>query len=919
MITDEDKILQILRADVDKVIYRMTKKHANNPSLNIIDLLIIQSKIKDTQFLGDKFWNNDEYRKVNNHSSSCNSMMNCLNLLNKHYKIAPYATCNVLNTYIRITKTIYNEIMSAVKQPGNNEIISVVKSDNNEIMPAISPDINANEIISVVSPDINANEIISVVSPDINANDILLTSMYDRKKGVLRVNLKHDTGRKAMFLVCRTDIKTGCHNYSCPCGGVKYCAVSKCAACKTKLKTYMQNHSCHCIKCVESLDSGRLTKILKEVASSNHFINLLNLQIGLFTVLNDETYAKTVEYKHINFSNRFSALNFISEAKDKSPSCDVKVMMDFFIDQFKIKTKGDIPSNHNVPVILFEDDGNSYFYDKMTLTPNIQDIVMHSETKTPDIYGMTSEIMKVLKNTNMGLYIDEIYNQACRNNNPLPKEWLHIDMYPKIKDHSKPTNEAKNFRLVAKHKFIINIFHTYIGKQLYVHLIKNKYLDINIQKAFNRYNGTHEGIQELYNVQNIYKANKINKSPTSFKDLFVTFLDIKNAYGSINHSFILFVMKQYKVPEEIVNYFQKFYSQLKIRIISVDFESEYFDMERGVIQGDHFSNILFIMCIGYIISFINDKYKKVNKIDIFEYVPPNKLGSNSFHLQNMFSCFVDDIILYSHDIKVSERIITDFLIVSEKLRTGIELNFDKSKIIVISQNIFLDDYKINANKVDKIAEEKLPLSIPIKIKERELGVIKQVGGVLKYLGSYVDTESLYSFKFMDVFCDELIEEMNVAEKEMIKKGALKFCKKENRLLPINEILDTNGNIVTTDTQAKIVMVFDYFLSKNKWKFERMFVNIDCTENLNTRVTNIFNFYHKKWSITQKTNAEYYSNTFHIPPYINGHIGILNTIKTILNQSNPKFGKAIDDSVMKIMTTSSHLMSVTDHVEGYDRL
>ena len=75
------------------------------------------------------------------------------------------------------------------------------------------------------------------------------------------------------------------------------------------------------------------------------------------------------------------------------------------------------------------------------------------------------------------------------------------------------------------------------------------------------------------------------------------------------------------------NYFDKFYSKLKIRIVYTDYKTDYFKMERGILQGDHFSNIIFVMCMNYIIDMIDNKYH-------------DQMASE---LEYSFSCFVDDI------------------------------------------------------------------------------------------------------------------------------------------------------------------------------------------------------------------------------------------------------------------------------------
>jgi len=66
----------------------------------------------------------------------------------------------------------------------------------------------------------------------------------------------------------------------------------------------------------------------------------------------------------------------------------------------------------------------------------------------------------------------------------------------------------------------------------------------------------------------------------------ITFLDFKNAFGSVPHQLIFDMLKAVKVPFEIQNYIESFYSQLYITVVTKN---------HGVFHGDTMSPIVFLL------------------------------------------------------------------------------------------------------------------------------------------------------------------------------------------------------------------------------------------------------------------------------------------------------------------------------------
>ena len=93
-------------------------------------------------------------------------------------------------------------------------------------------------------------------------------------------------------------------------------------------------------------------------------------------------------------------------------------------------------------------------------------------------------------------------------------------------------------------------------------------IDKSIQKGF---------ISSLPGVyEHIYSLSTILQDATSaIKPLMITFLDLKNAFGSIPHKLLFDMLRVVKVPPLVLNYVESFYSKLFVIVSTRDFTNSY--------------------------------------------------------------------------------------------------------------------------------------------------------------------------------------------------------------------------------------------------------------------------------------------------------------------------------------------------------
>jgi len=167
-----------------------------------------------------------------------------------------------------------------------------------------------------------------------------------------------------------------------------------------------------------------------------------------------------------------------------------------------------------------------------------------------------------------------------------PASWgsANVKLIHKSGDTSDPTN----FRPIALTSVVGKVFHKILSYRLEDYLRKNNVIDTSIQKGF---------ISNLPGVyEHIYSLSAILQDATSTKKpLMITFLDLKNAFGSIPHQLIFDMLRFVKVPSSVLNYVESFYSKLFVTVTTKYWKTSPIPFRRGVFQGDTMSPIMFLL------------------------------------------------------------------------------------------------------------------------------------------------------------------------------------------------------------------------------------------------------------------------------------------------------------------------------------
>ena len=180
----------------------------------------------------------------------------------------------------------------------------------------------------------------------------------------------------------------------------------------------------------------------------------------------------------------------------------------------------------------------------------------------------------------------------------VPTEWKRACT---ILIHKKGnTNDPSNFRPITLESVPLKVFTSCLRNAIYSFLTSNNFIEHNIQKGFTpNLSGTLEHTAQM--------ADIINKARIRQRPVVITLLDLKNAFGEVHHNLIQSVLDYHHIPDHIKFVIKNLYTDFKTSITTSQFQTPFLTVDRGVLQGDCLSPLLFNMCFNTFIQHIKEE------------------------------------------------------------------------------------------------------------------------------------------------------------------------------------------------------------------------------------------------------------------------------------------------------------------------
>ena len=140
-------------------------------------------------------------------------------------------------------------------------------------------------------------------------------------------------------------------------------------------------------------------------------------------------------------------------------------------------------------------------------------------------------------------------------------------------------------------------------------------------------------------------------------------VDIEKAFDSINHSFLICVLKKFGFGNDFQKWIQILMKNTQSCVINGGYTTPYFKLERGTRQGDPISAYLFTIALEVVFSLIKEN--------------PDIEGLNFFSHAFLYSAYADDTTFFLRNESATEVIKT---FDKFSLFSGLKINYEKCEI-----------------------------------------------------------------------------------------------------------------------------------------------------------------------------------------------------------------------------------------------
>lgn len=298
-----------------------------------------------------------------------------------------------------------------------------------------------------------------------------------------------------------------------------------------------------------------------------------------------------------------------------------------------------------------------------------------------DMMGISKRILRDMPEY-LKLRFINLFNQILRNPALIAESCLAKGSYVYKVAKKGATDNIDSFRPIMSLPNIVNQFHRILNVRLSNYMLANNYLDTNIQKG--GISGQKVPIlSQYFKLKNVIKhANK------HAKPCVIIFVDITNAFGSINKPVLYNILKMYSVDERFIKYISTFYPNLEYYVdIGQSSQGNLYKWLDGLVQGCSLSPLLFVIALNYILKTLDEKYKQVCGYDFTD------------KIKILLTAFIDDIAIVCNNVASAQLIFDDFCNLCDML--GLQINKEKTGIMMINEPTVPTKSLATIQKVDK--------------------------------------------------------------------------------------------------------------------------------------------------------------------------------------------------------------------------
>jgi exonuclease III len=164
-------------------------------------------------------------------------------------------------------------------------------------------------------------------------------------------------------------------------------------------------------------------------------------------------------------------------------------------------------------------------------------------------------------------------------------------------------------------------------------------------------------------------------------------LDAQKAFDSVDHDYLIKLLKHYNFPDVYVKWIKMIYTDLEASILVNGFTTEKFKIKQSVKQGDALSCALFVLAIEPLLKRIQNNHM------ILPLSITHNLDGTVESINVKTISYADDITCIVTSIDSIQKIIETYESFSNF--SGIKLNVDKTELLVLGKDLKKDKVKVN--------------------------------------------------------------------------------------------------------------------------------------------------------------------------------------------------------------------------------
>ena len=347
-----------------------------------------------------------------------------------------------------------------------------------------------------------------------------------------------------------------------------------------------------------SMSANQLRKSLKQLKSEGKKVDEIKAVSKLLRTkfkhasFSDQNRPLTITDKDLTTKFWHSVKKLFNSQLNNPPSFDITTAWNFFLNILR----GNSRLNFTKPEWLNQNIGITEAIN--TEIPTYGEVATAinkmRNRSAPSPFDQVNVIMlkkcPILK-TAVHAVIKECFRQSI-----IPICWkraLTILIYKK-----GDSTDPGNFRPITLQPVMYKVLSSVVRNRLYSFMTKNHILDTSTQKGFIQHcDGVTEHTEMLSYI--------LSESKRYQRSIAIAALDLKNAFGEINHNLIFQTLKDYKVDISIINLIKNIYTDYLLKVAVKDELTRAIPVTRGVLQGDPLSPLLFNICFNSLMVVVN--------------------------------------------------------------------------------------------------------------------------------------------------------------------------------------------------------------------------------------------------------------------------------------------------------------------------